>query len=147
MQDSTTVTFLTVGHVKTLTGGASVRENEPVLLPRRALSQSLSLFMYISPSLSRGGTNTGVERAEEIEDRSAYHLHGKPGNSSWKIKWYASLHLEYFWNYGLLVKVMHFYYSGDLQLMFIHFSSYPSSIKTSKIISYLCRKFPFEWFA
>ena len=26
----------------------------------------------------------------------AYHLHGKPGNSSWKIKWYASFHLEYF---------------------------------------------------
>ena len=25
----------------------------------------------------------------------AYHLHGKPGNSSWKIKWYASFHLEY----------------------------------------------------
>ena len=26
----------------------------------------------------------------------AYHLHGKPGNSIWKIKWYASFHLEYF---------------------------------------------------
>ena len=76
VQDSTTVTFLTLGHVKTLTGGASLWENEPALLPRRALS----LSMYISPSLSREGTNTGVKRAEEIESRSAYHLHGKPGN-------------------------------------------------------------------
>ena len=26
----------------------------------------------------------------------AYHLHEIPGNSSWKIKWYASFHLVYF---------------------------------------------------
>ena len=26
----------------------------------------------------------------------AYRLHGTPGNSSWKIKWYASFHLEYY---------------------------------------------------
>ena len=31
----------------------------------------------------------------QIEAGGAYHLHGKPGNSSWKIKWYASFHLEY----------------------------------------------------
>ena len=28
--------------------------------------------------------------------RLYYHLHGKPGNSTWKIRWYASFHLEYF---------------------------------------------------
>ena len=28
--------------------------------------------------------------------KGAYHLHGKPGNPSWKIEWYASFHLEYF---------------------------------------------------
>ena len=30
------------------------------------------------------------------ETGGAYQLHGKPGNSSWEIKWYASFHLEYF---------------------------------------------------
>ena len=30
------------------------------------------------------------------ETRDAYHLHRKPGNSSWKIKWYTSFYLEYF---------------------------------------------------
>ena len=30
------------------------------------------------------------------ESSGAYHLHGKPGNSSWKMKWYASFHLAYF---------------------------------------------------
>ena len=34
-------------------------------------------------------------------------------------------------NNGLLVKVMHFYYSfWDLQRMFIHFACYPSSVET-----------------
>ena len=61
-----------------------------------------------------------------------YHLHGKPGNSGCKIKWYASFHLEYSWNYGLLIKVMHFYYSfWDLQLMFIRIACFLSSVKTS----------------
>ena len=45
------------------------------------------------------------------EALGAYHLNWKPGYSNWKIKWYASFHLEYFWNYGLLVKVIHFCYS------------------------------------
>ena len=26
----------------------------------------------------------------------AYHLHGKPGNSGWKMKWYIPLHLRHF---------------------------------------------------
>ena len=72
----------------------------------------------------QGGSN--FESVDEIL-KCDIHM-----NSSWKIKWYASFHLEYFGNYGLLVKVMHFYYSfWDLQLMFIHFACYPSSVKTS----------------
>ena len=34
------------------------------------------------------------ERLFSGYSRGAYHLHGKPGNSSWKIKWDASFHLE-----------------------------------------------------
>ena len=33
--------------------------------------------------------------------RGSYNLHGKTGNSSWKIKWFASFCLERFANYGL----------------------------------------------
>ena len=30
--------------------------------------------------------------------------------------------------------------------LFIHFACYPSSVKTSLIILYLCQKFPSGWF-
>ena len=60
VQDSTTVTFLTVGHVKTLTGGASLRENEPALLPRRALS----LCIYLRVSRGKRRTRESRERRE-----------------------------------------------------------------------------------
>lgn len=33
---------------------------------------------------------------EFVASMGAYHLGGKPGNSSWKVKWYASLFLESF---------------------------------------------------
>ena len=33
--------------------------------------------------------------------RGTYHLHGKTGNSSWKIKWFTPFHLESFRKYGL----------------------------------------------
>ena len=38
----------------------------------------------------------GVMNSSIAEYWGAYHLHGKPGNSSWKIKWYVSFHLKYF---------------------------------------------------
>ena len=31
-----------------------------------------------------------------LDISGTYRLHGKPGNFSWKIKWNASFHLEYF---------------------------------------------------
>ena len=42
------------------------------------------------------GERENVIKKNVKENWGAYHLHGKPGNSSWKIKWYASFHLEYF---------------------------------------------------
>ena len=76
-----------------------------------------------------------------------YHLHGKPGNFSSKIKWYASLfHLKYFWKYGLLVKLMHFitpfriYSWCSYILHVIH-------LLLNRKMSYSCRKFPSRWFA
>ena len=35
------------------------------------------------------------------ENRGTYHLHGKTGNSSWKIKWIAPFRLGSFREYGL----------------------------------------------
>ena len=34
-------------------------------------------------------------------NRGAYHLHGKPGNSGWKVKWYTPFHLKHSRNYSL----------------------------------------------
>ena len=38
-----------------------------------------------------------------------YHLHGKTGNSSWKIKWFAPFRLGSFRKYGLWYEVMLFF--------------------------------------
>ena len=50
------------------------------------------------------------------------------------------------WNirkYGLLVEVIYFYCSfWNIQIMLIHFTRYPSSLKTNSITSNLRRKFP-----
>ena len=40
-----------------------------------------------------------------------YHLQGKTGNFSWKIKWFAPFHLESFRKYGLWFEVMLFFCS------------------------------------
>ena len=47
----------------------------------------------------------------DMESLGAYHLHGETGNSGWKIKRFASFRLEKFRNFGLLVGVMHTFYS------------------------------------
>jgi len=49
----------------------------------------LSLLVVCSERFSRGYSG------------GAYHLHGKPGNSGWKMKWYIPLHLRHFRNYRL----------------------------------------------
>jgi len=41
------------------------------------------------------------KRKEMIYQRGTYHFHGKTRNSGWKIKWYATFHLESFRKYGL----------------------------------------------
>ena len=46
-------------------------------------------------------TDYKVESVQSISNQlitlcANYHLHGKHGNFSWKIKWYASFHFEYF---------------------------------------------------
>ena len=38
-----------------------------------------------------------------------YHLHGKTGNLSWKIKWFAPFRLERFRKYGLWFEVILFF--------------------------------------
>ena len=48
----------------------------------------------------------------------AYHLHGKPENSSWKIKWYASFHLEY-----LLLKLWASGQSDPFLLLLLRFTA------------------------
>ena len=58
----------------------------------------------------------------------AYHLHGKPGNSGWKIKWLASFRVERFVDYGPLVGVIHF----CILLILLRFEPFSSSVKPSQ---------------
>ena len=46
---------------------------------------------------------TGYQQSDSAvkEIKGTYHLHGKTGNSSWKIKWIAPFGLGSFREYGL----------------------------------------------
>ena len=47
--------------------------------------------------LKRNFQKSMRQRAKEI--LGTYHLHGKPGNSGWKMKWYVPFHLKHFRNH------------------------------------------------
>ena len=59
--------------------------------------QHIFIFQYKRNKCSRI-EHFQPTRANALKGWGAYLLHGKPENSSWKIKWYASFHLdsEYF---------------------------------------------------
>ena len=56
------------------------------------------------PVTGEAGGRGDDERYEEtaLWSWGAYHLHGKPGNSGWKLKWYIPFHLKHLRNYRLL---------------------------------------------
>ena len=68
--------------------------------PRR---QNIVKELNLNLSQHKGGLQTesvdNLLKTMVILD--IYHLHGKPGNSSWKIKWFTPFHLGSFRTYGL----------------------------------------------
>ena len=77
-----------------------------------------------------------------IENSDGYHLHGKTGNSGWTIKWFASLLLEHFVNYGPLIRVIHVLYSfRSFQWIWVSFHPFPSSLKPSSVMKCWRMKF------
>ena len=44
-----------------------------------------------------------------LKTQGSYHLHRKTENSTWKVKWYASFHLECFRKYGLWFEERQFF--------------------------------------
>ena len=75
----------------------------------RAFNKFLSSRLYWkSRRLGRRAPKVRASRGvwghappENFETWGAYHLHGKLGNSGWKMKWYIPFHLKHFRNYRL----------------------------------------------
>ena len=71
-------------------------------------------------------------RGEKISSHACktggtYHLHGKTGNSSWKINWFAPFRLGSLRKFGIWFVVMLFFCSfKSLQLTWIDFFGIPS---------------------
>ena len=68
-----------------------------VIMSRR---QKISTDVRTVNEVGKRSKVKNVKRDRE-PSRGAYHLHGKPGNSGWKMKWYIPFHLKHFRNYRL----------------------------------------------
>ena len=72
----------------------------------------------------------------------AYHLDGKPGCSSWKIKWLPPFRLRSFRKHGLWFEAMQFFYSfQSFHLVWICFVTDRSPTTSNFIVLCLCTTF------
>ena len=82
-------------------------------------------------------------RRNLCEPMGTYHLHGKTGNSGWKIKWFAPFCLGTFRKHGLWFEAMQFFYSV---LSVQHIWNFVVDGFPTPSVLCLCRRFPSRWF-